>query len=154
MPVEVCYTETRRVCDNRKRNLDGFEEYSAVNETCLSVFETGGESDFFKSRNFSFWIILLNFCSKSNPDKVVTKNYCNIIWLLLVCETYKTTRVVSDDYADCEVQSLELCERSGKCPKIPKTKCEIVTKNVTKEIPESKVSTFKPNTFQKQSRIE
>jgi len=57
----------------------------------------------------------------------------------LVCETYKTTRVVSDDYADCEVQSLELCERSGQCPKVPKTTCQIVTKNVTKEIPESKV---------------
>lgn len=59
-----------------------------------------------------------------------------------MCESYKTTRVVADDYADCKVKSLELCERTGKCPQVPQTTCKIVTQNVTKEIPESKVLQF------------
>ena len=48
--------------------------------------------------------------------------------------------VVSEDYADCKVESLEVCQRQGDCPKVPRTTCTIITQNVTKEFPESKVN--------------
>ena len=56
-----------------------------------------------------------------------------------MCEEYKRKHVVSDDYADCKVESLDVCEGQANCPKVSKTTCSIITKNVTKEFPENQV---------------
>jgi len=48
--------------------------------------------------------------------------------------------VVEDEYADCEVESLEICAQRKNCPKVPKTTCKIRKQNVTREYPEFVVS--------------
>jgi hypothetical protein len=57
-----------------------------------------------------------------------------------VCETFSREHVVADDYAECKVESTDICQRDANCPKVPKTTCSIISKNVTKTFPETKVT--------------
>jgi hypothetical protein len=59
--------------------------------------------------------------------------------LTLVCETYNRECVVEEDFAECKVETMDICDDQENCPKLPKTKCTIVKKKVTKEFPESQV---------------
>ena len=69
----------------------------------------------------------------------VESSNLNSFSTISVCEEYKRKHVVSDDYADCKVESLDVCEGQANCPKVSKTTCSIITKNVTKEFPENQV---------------